>query len=1329
MTNRILTLILAFSFSVLTAVAQLQFKGLPLTGRLSSNMINSVFQDKAGFIYFGTATGLNRFDGYSVQTFHNKRHGAVLTSDNFIEDIQQSSNREMWIKTGKGYVIFNPATEQFEDNVKQRMTDIGVPDKPNIARIEDDYEWFYVKNKGIYRRKAGEDKAVKVEDRTGCFRKEDVMDIKKINAAQMAVVDSHGDLMLIDTEANKVVRKLVNPLNPSRIFSIYQIFVDKNRDLWVYGETGVWIYNFNSGGWSANYQGVSLKMPLIKTIINDRNDNVWIGFDHAGIWKITPKGEIHKALNVQGNDQSLSNNSVTALLEDRAGTLWVGTRKSGVSMYNHQTAKFDFNAFPDVNAILCRQNGEIWLGTDCDGVIRWNPSTGSREPMKAMFTSGHNVYAVVCMAEGRGGSVWVGTYNGGLFRIGGGKTESFTIADGLVSNHIWSIMETSDGNLLLATLGGGLQLFNPATKESEVFRTENSGLGSDYVTSLSKGGKGIIYAATSWGLSVFDTKTKKVTNMTGNKRGDQLFSNPNINQVLVDSRGLVWLATYSGMNIYDRRNDKVYIVETGSQKTPEFILGVAEDSSGQMWASVGSRIINIKVKSHGKKGYSFETLTFDNRYGQHGSDFNQRSFCLLPSGKMLVGGLHGVTGINPADIYFDKKTPQLFFTGLTIRNNVIVPMKEYDGRVILDKALNCLGELNLSSDEDDFSVSFATEDYYNADKIRYRYRLVGFNDEWVELPEGGLPQVSYASLPSGSYELQVKAIGPNGVVPEEYKALKINVANPFYLSAWAWAVYLVLIAMVVYGVISVVKRHEQQKFREREREEAARKQEEINQMKFRFFTNISHELRTPLTLIFAPVEALLTREHDETSLRQLNIIQANATRLLNLVNQILDFRKSEMSGLKLNATSGDVIGFVKSISDSFLMFSEKKDVEFAFHASQDRLQMDYDEDKMGKIVMNLLSNAFKFTPANGKVSLSIDVEEGNMVMKVADTGVGISDEAKLHVFDRFYQASESMNSHLAGTGIGLSLVSEYAKIHNGTVTVTDNAGGGTVFTVVIPIVCNAQPAAEPVVQEPLPCQEEEAVAEPQKETILLVDDNHDILDFISAELSGTYHIVTAHDGIEALKQVARHRPDLIVSDIMMPEMDGIELCRKLKGDEATASIPVFLLTAKHDVAAKIEGLTLGADEYMTKPFNMDVLKLRIKNILALRKKGARRALIDPEPEPLAITSLDEQLIEKAVKYVEENMKRSNLSVEELAAHLGMSRTHLFKRLKQLTGKPPIEFIRILRLKRAAQYLRESQLNVQQISYKCGFSTPKHFAKYFKEEFGVAPSVYQENEGA
>lgn len=1329
MTNRILTLLLAFLCFVPAAVAQLQFKGLPLTGRLSSNMINSIFQDKAGYIYFCTATGLNRFDGYSVQTFHNKRHGAVLTSDNFIEDIQQSANREMWIKIGKGYVIFNPATEQFEDNVKQRMTDIGVPDKPNIARIEDDYEWFYVKNRGIYRRKVGEGKAVKVEDKAGYFQKVEVTDIRKINAAQMAVVDGRGHLILIDTEANKVARKLANPLNHSRIFSIYQIFVDKNKDLWVYGEPGVWIYNFNGGGWSDNYQGISLKMPMIKTIIHDSKDNIWIGFDHDGIWEITPDGEILKALNVQGNDQSLSNNSVTALLEDRTGTLWVGTRKSGVSMYSHQTSKFDFNAFPDVNAILSRKDGEVWLGTDCEGIIRWNPSTGSRTAMKSLFTSDHNVHAVVCMAEGRDGSVWVGTYNGGLVRIGGGKTESFTIADELAANHIWSIVETSDGSLLLATLGGGLQLFNPATKKSEVFKVENSGLGSDYVNSLAKSGNGIVYAATSWGLSVFDTKTKKLTNMTGNKRGDQLFSNPNINQVLVDSRGLVWLATYSGLNIYDRRNDKVYIVETGSQKTPEFILGVAEDSSGQMWASVGSRIINIKVKSQGKKGYSFETMTFDNPYGQHGSDFNQRSFCLLPSGKLLVGGLHGVTGINPSDIYVSKQTPRLFFTNLAIRNNVIVPMQEYDGRVILDKALNCLDELELSSDDDDFSVSFATEDYYNADKIRYRYRLVGFNDKWVELPEGGLPQVSYASLPSGSYELQVKAIAPNGIVPDEYKSLKITIAKPFYLSVWAWMVYLTLIAMFVYGVVQLMKRHEQRKFREREREEMARKQEEINQMKFRFFTNISHELRTPLTLISAPVEALIKREHDETSLRQLNIIQANATRLLNLVNQILDFRKSEMSGLKLNATSGDVVGFVRSISDSFLMFSEKKDVRFEFHASCDRLQMDYDEDKMGKIVMNLLSNAFKFTPANGKVSLGIEVADGNMVMKVADTGVGISDEAKLHVFDRFYQATESMNSHLAGTGIGLSLVSEYAKIHNGTVTVTDNAGGGTVFTVTIPIVCNAQPVAEPAMAEQQPDREEEAMKEPQKETILLVDDNHDILEFISAELSGTYHIVTAHDGIEALKQVARHSPDLIVSDIMMPEMDGIELCRKLKGDEATASIPVFLLTAKHDVAAKIEGLTLGADEYMTKPFNMDVLKLRIKNILALRKKGARRTLIDPEPEPLAITSLDEQFIEKAVKYVDENMGRSGLSVEELASHLGMSRVHLFKRLKQLTGKAPIEFIRILRLKRAAQYLRESQLNVSEIAYKCGFNNPKHFAKYFKEEFGVTPSVYQENEGA
>ena len=613
-------------------------------------------------------------------------------------------------------------------------------------------------------------------------------------------------------------------------------------------------------------------------------------------------------------------------------------------------------------------------------------------------------------------------------------------------------------------------------------------------------------------------------------------------------------------------------------------------------------------------------------------------------------------------------------------------------------------------------------------------------------------RVTYTNLAPGTYILKVKATNSDGYAGTEEASLKIVILPPFWMTPWAYIVYALLIVGVVSFSLYAVQRRERNKFRIRQIEEDAKKREELSQMKFRFFTNVSHELRTPLTLIISPMESMMKEITDEKLHGKLQLMYRNAQRLLNLVNQLLDFRKNEMAGLHLTLSEGDIVACVRSICASFLMLSEKKHVHLTFFSAMESLNMSFDEDKIGKVVMNLLSNAFKFTPDGGRVDVALEMSKemsGRLLIKVSDTGVGIRDEDKERIFERFYQVEQEEPEHQStGSGIGLSLVRDFVTLHEGTVRVVDNVGSGSVFLVELPVkhVRVSPPKPAPLTEEVeeheelLPGMEEEALSvdllddmednedEKEKPLALIVDDNEDLVAFMKDSLSLYFRIQSASNGREAWQKISELMPDIIVSDVMMPEMDGNELCRWVKTDKRTSDIPMILLTARQAVEDKVEGLTIGADDYVTKPFNVEILILRMRKLIDLSKKRKAKSLIDPEPSEIAITSLDEKLVENAIKYVEANIGRCDLSVEELSRGLGMSRVHLYKKLLQITGKTPIEFIRVIRLKRAAQMLRESQQNVSEIAYQLGFNNPKYFSKYFKDEFGVLPSVYQEREG-
>lgn len=659
---------------------------------------------------------------------------------------------------------------------------------------------------------------------------------------------------------------------------------------------------------------------------------------------------------------------------------------------------------------------------------------------------------------------------------------------------------------------------------------------------------------------------------------------------------------------------------------------------------------------------------------------------------------------------------------------------------MIEKELNDVENVEFDYKQNIFSASFASDNYNLPEKTQYMYKLEGFNNDWLTLPLG-VHNVTFTNLAPGKYVLRVKAINSDGYVGMKEATLGIVVNPPFWMSWWAYLLYTIGLVVVFFLARYRMLKREREKFHLQQIENEVAKNEEINNMKFRFFTNVSHELRTPLTLIISPLEGMLKETTDELQSTRLQLMYRNAQRLLHLVNQLLDFRKGEMSTHQLSLSEGDIISYVHSVCNSFLLMADKKHIQFSFFSGIDTFSMAFDADKVGKIVMNLLSNAFKFTPEGGRVTVMIEHVAGTpdmLEIKIADTGIGISDVDKEHIFERFYQADHKGVEETTGNGIGLSLVRDFVTLHEGEVKVFDNIGTGSVFVIQFPVKhVETQVQLPPETGISIGEEEDKEIKEETREEterkdfplLLIVDDNEDFRIFMRYSLELRYRVKLAVNGNEAWEMMQEELPDLVISDVMMPQMDGNELCRLIKQDKRTAYIPVILLTARQNTEAKLEGLQTGADDYVTKPFNMTILVLRIRKLIELsRYHRVTQGMIDPAPSEIVITSLDEKLIEKAIKYVEDNMSRTELSVEELSRELGMSRVHLYKKLLQITGKTPIEFIRVIRLKRAAQLLRESQLHVSEVAFEVGFNNPKYFSRYFKDEFGVLPSVYQEKEG-
>ena len=1323
MKKRILLFLSLLALCVFSGAHNYMFRHLEVADGLSNNSVYAILKDKDGFMWFGTNSGLNRFDGYTFKTYRHQHEDPASLPDNYVWGIVEGPEHYLWIRTGVGYALFDKAKDEFLPQYGGFMEKLGSKWNPECVYADSvGNTWLSVAGEGLYC--YGKDQTVRfLSLYTYGFPDSGVTSIVRC-AEGLLLVYSTGKLICVDPDELK--RKWVKNEIMDRTGgkpTHYTSFLDREGCVWISSSLGLWVYDAVSKKWRPDLTAPwKNQEDIVHAIAQDEKGRIWVGKDYGGIDVYDKRtGELNRIVNDANDSRSLSHNTVYQLYADRSGLMWVGTYKKGVSYYGESMFKFNMYELGDITCIEQNDEDCLWLGTNDNGLYLWNMKTGETEK--------HYRFAVpiVSLQKAENGDLWIGTFNGGLYCLGKSGMSRYTSEkDGLLSNSIWAL-EEKDGWLWIGYLDSGLQYGKLKEKKLETYK-DVSGLVASLCIS-----NDVLVVGMSESTVLIDLQTLKKHDV---RSGDSL-DRYDVNQAYCDSRGLIWMAARGGLRVYDMKRHSMKAFPEITETQGEIMAGITEDQNHDMWVSSTRRMIHLKV-SEGKDGaYVFEPHIYNDKDGLQNCDFNLRAIKTLDNGMIVAGGLYGLNVFNPQHIRYNRVLPKVMFSNLYLFNKEIEVGKEYDGCLILSENLNSGRRIELDHEQNILTLVLASDNFNLPEKTCYKYRMEGWSNEWLTLPVG-LNRLTFTNLTPGNYVLNVKAVNSDGYEGVDTAQMEIIVHPPFWMSWWAYVVYTFIIIGILWFARRMILKRERERFHVQQVEQEAAKNEEINQMKFRFFTSISHELRTPLTLIIAPLEELLTKTKDESQKPVLTLMYRNAQRLLMLVNQLLDFRKGEMSGHQLSLSEGDIVEYVHEVCNSFLLMADKKHIQFSFFSGVECFPMAFDADKIGKVVMNLLSNAFKYTPEGGRVNVILEHVEGEaecMEIKVSDTGIGIPDADKEHIFERFYQAGHKGMEEITGSGIGLNLVRDFVRLHGGTVEVFDNIGTGSVFVVHLPVK-HVDVVAEPLHPALLPMHEEGAQEKAEEQTdrkdfplLLIVDDNEDFRLFMRHSLELQYRVKVASNGKEAWSMIQNEQPDLVISDVMMPGMDGNELCKLIKEDKRTAHIPVILLTARQAVESKVKGLQTGADDYVTKPFNMIVLVLRIRKLIELsRYKQATQATIDPTPSDIVITSLDEKLIEKAVKYVEDNISRSDLSVEELSRELGMSRVHLYKKLLQITGKSPIEFIRVIRLKRAAQLLPESQLHVSEVAYEVGFNNPKYFSRYFKEEFGVLPSVYQEKEG-
>jgi ligand-binding sensor domain-containing protein/signal transduction histidine kinase/DNA-binding NarL/FixJ family response regulator len=1351
------TTIFLFTFSLSGQQFSNKIRKISTTNGLSNSVVYSIIQDKLGFVWFATEDGLNRYDGYGFTTFRNDPSDNFSISGNFIQCLYCDTKGNLWIGTSdKGLNRFNYSTNKFERFVHDPadLNTIANNDIVSISPGSVGNLWITSYRGGInsYSPQTGKFyhfRSILKHAKTPSYLKATCA--KEASNKTLWIGTQGNGLFAYNLKNQKTTVLFKENGLPSN--NIDAIFEDAYHNIWVATNQGLAIINQN---------GQFLKLPALAffnkrevfTIFCDHNQSIWLGTDQ-GIFKFQLDAFLKSAtetfpvehIEEAPNESGLSYSSVRSVFEDRNNNVWIGTYTGGINLINYFPEKFRLITKDQIrnglsyNKVwgMCEdKSGNFWIGTDGGGINIYNHSF-----VKIKELSTHNglsdnaILSAFCDSEGL---LWFGTFKGGVNCI---NPHSYAIkqyqykpgqTNCLSDNNIRAIYESNDKKIWFGTDAGGLCCFDKKTSGFRTYSTKNSIICYDAIRAIVQDKNGYLWLGSyGEGLNRFDIKDNKFTVYRHGDHNPRTLIGNTIQALHIDNKGRLWIGTTEGLSLFKPENETFISFTEQDGLINNNVLGILEDKNENLWISTNRGISKFNYEKRNFENYDLND-------GLQAGQFLAASAFVSSDGNMLFGGTNGLNVFKPERITRNSFEPEIQFTNFLLFNQPVPIRSERFKDSPLEKSISITKRIELKHNQSIFTFDFVALNFGYSEKTQYSYILEGAENNWNNV--GNKHSATYRNLKPGKYLFKVKATNQDGVWSQKSADIEVSILPAFWQTWWSKIIYLLLFIAALYGVLQIYTFRMRTISRLKMERLERQKSEELNQAKLQFFTNISHEFRTPLTLIIGPLEKMIAEESDIQKKKLFNMMHRNANRLLRLVNQLMDLRKTEREQMYLKVQHIDIVKFIEDIIFSYEELSLQKSIILKFTHSEPKYLSWIDPEFLDKVLFNLLSNAYKYTPEKGNITIELKTDLPKKIeIIVTDTGRGIGPHELEKIFGRFYQASNTENSLQKGSGIGLHLSQTLIELHHGTIKAESKLGKGSKFIIQIP--CNkeayrkdeisdetnyqsAQESLRLLAEIDIPeTNAETKLPSKNKYTVLVVEDDYDIRQYIRQELDDMYNIKEASDGEEGLKKALEYQPNLVISDIMMPEMDGIEMCKRLKEDLNTSHIPVILLTAKSSIENRIMGLENGADSYIPKPFNPQHLKVRVAKLIELREtlKQKFSKNLNFEVKEMVATSPDERFLQKAIELITENISNPDYNGDMLGKDIGMSRANLHRKLKALLNQSSSEFIRNMRLKQAAQLLLQKKLTVSEVCYEVGFSSPSYFTACFTSFFKMSPTEY------
>lgn len=1290
---------------------QFHFRHYNIENGVSSNNISTLFQDQKGYIWIGTENGLNRFDGNQFTLYQKNNPLYSNFHANSINTICETTDKELWLGTDNGVFIYNQVKDTFTPFVKQTSDKTSITSWiTHIIQDKAGNIWIATHKQGIFLFNTQTDKLTQFE-----IPQNDNIVTRILNDEQNNIWLS-GPYQLC--KLNKVNNTFETYAIEEKTESIYSMA------LWEDSSNHIWIGTWDKGLWKLDPRTKQVEKYLtgekgkgilhIHSILEYSPELLLIGSDD-GLTIFNPV--THESFlydNYGDNEKSLSDKFIYPILKDREGGVWIGTYYNGINYLPPYCGQFNgYSESSDIpyfnSRIISRfcegENGNIWIASDDSGLSCFNPSTmqfldfNGREKLNK-----HNLHAL-CMVDK---DLWIGTYGDGIqiLNIQTGVIKNYSISNGLDENSIYSIFKDSQGQIWTGSMNGICQYDAQKQRFTPIKYLEA------LVIEIAEDAKGNLWIATQGkGLFRYSPQKNKEWKKYGLEKG---FNSLTVNHLCINKDNEIWVATSEGLYLYNPLKD-VFIYQP--LRLPNECITAILEGEDCLWLTTAKGLVKYTPATQ-------ETQIFTKSDGLQSEAFIMASALKTRNGEFYIGSINGFNTFYPHQLKLNTQKPNVVLTSLEIFNQKIDTQK--DGT--LPEAIDHLKEIHLSYKDNVITLNYAALSYCTPQKNQYAYMLEGFDKGWNYV--GSQHSTTYTNLPAGTYTFRVKASNNDNIWNEEGTSIRIIVHPPFYLSLPFKIGYVLLFLLALGLLLRYVIRRSEKKHAKAIDELNSKKEIEIHEAKINFFTMIAHEIRTPVSLIIGPLEKIMQSTHIPTNERQeLEIIDRNSQRLLYLVNQLLDFRKVEQKEMRMKFTSQPIKDLMQAVCERFSPTLQQNGVNFSVTYPNEHFHADVDKEALTKVLSNLLTNANKYTQSRIEVRFQEHPEKQTFSIEVKDNGKGMNEEELKKIFKPFYQASENK----PGTGIGLSIVKGIVEAHHGQIKVTSQPGHGSSFMITLPQKQESLSAEEEEnqVTNPLPediIPEQNATAAMSQKVLpimLIVDDNEDMLNFLSSHFQTSYTIVTAVDGVDALNKLKEQEVALIISDWMMPNMNGIDLCKAVRNNQLTSHIPFILLTAKTDTEAKITSMNCGADAYIEKPFSLQYLEACIKNLLELRLQLRQKFSQMPTVSinSIAANQSDKVFLEKMNHLIEENLNNEELSVDFLAEKLCISRSGLFVKIKGLANTTPNEMIQIIRLKKAASLLLENQYRINEVSYMVGFNNPSYFSKCFQKQFGMKPGEY------